>query len=327
MKFRKIFCGTTVFLVIFLATTGFAAPKVTPKSLKVIATLPNLITNLSKAPGDEISAIIATQGAIAYVGTIESSTVAPLTAPQIGGTDGFVAAIDSSGAPLWDLRLGTSQDDIATAVARDKLGNFWIVGASAKPASPAPAPVPEVGPVINVDGVKVDPTITQASVLSQLVVWKVAATGEIKGTYTYDTYGVILPEVITNSGSKFVITGSVGSDLGQQGFKVEFDGAGRFSKFVSNESAKPAASNVLSLKVGTGTIKSFVSNKPIAGVPSWKPKNPTPVAIKYAGSGALVSAYSLSGNVLAVTWQAGIGLVVLSEVGDGYGITIIAGLA
>ena len=122
MKFRKTLSTTATLLLIFATVTdsSFAATKTVPKQIKVVAARPNLVTNLSAAAGDQISAILTTSTAVAYVGTMESSTVAPYTAQQIGGTDGFIAVIDATGAPIWDLRLGTAQDDIATAVARDR---------------------------------------------------------------------------------------------------------------------------------------------------------------------------------------------------------------
>jgi hypothetical protein len=63
------------------------------------------------------------------------------------------------------------------------------------------------------------------------------------------------------------------------------------------------------------------------GIKNWKPKSSTPVLVSYSRSGAITSAYSLQGKVISVTWEAGIGFVALSELGTGYGITIIDALA
>ena len=328
MKFRKTLSSTAALLLLATANnSSFAATKAVPKQIKVVAARPNLVTNLSAAAGDQISAILTTSTAVAYVGTMESSTVVPYTAQQIGGTDGFIAVIDATGAPIWDLRLGTAQDDIATAVARDRAGNFWVVGVSAKPAAVTQTQTATDPQVINVDGVSVDPVTTPNSNLSQLVVWKVDVSGAIQATYAYDTYGVILPSAISYSGTKFIITGLVGSTISQQGFKVELDSTGHFSKFVSNKVEAPPTNQAVSIKAGTSTIKYFTSTKTIAGIKSWKPKIPLPVAVRYNRSGVVTSAYSLSGKVLSVTWQAGVGLVALSEIGTSYGISIIDGLA
>ena len=329
MKFRKTLSTTATLLLIFVTATysSFAATKAAPKQIKVVAARPNLVTNLSAAAGDQISAILTTSTAVAYVGTMESSTVAPYTAQQIGGTDGFIAVIDATGAPIWDLRLGTAQDDIATAVARDRVGNFWVVGVSAKPAAITQTQTATDPQVINVDGVSVDPVTTPNSNLSQMVVWKVDVSGAIQATYVYDTYGVIMPTAITYSATKFIITGLVGSTISQQGFKVELDSLGHFSKFVSNKVVALSTSQVTSIKAGANTIKYFSGVKTITGIKSWKPKVLTPVVVSYSRSGAISSAYSLPGKVLSVSWQAGVGLVALSEIGNSYGISIIDGLA
>jgi hypothetical protein len=329
VKFRKTLSSIAAVLLLFIPTTtpSFATNKTLTKLVKVVAARPTLLTNLSAAPGDQISSIIATSTAIAYVGTMENSAAAPYTAPQIGGTDGFIAVIDSTGAPIWDLRLGTQQDDIATAVARDKAGNFWVVGVTAKPVATPITPTTSDSQGINVDGVVVDPVTTPNSSLNQLVVWKVDVNGAITATYIYDTFGVILPSAITYSGSKFIITGLVGSTIAQQGFKVEVDSNGQFSKFVSDKTPIKSASGVLVLKVGAGTIKFFNASTSILGIKNWKPKSSTPVLVSYSRSGAITSAYSLQGKVISVTWEAGIGFVALSELGTGYGITIINALA
>jgi len=331
VKFRKTLSFAAIFFLLIIATTNSstAATKVVPKPIKVVAAKPNFITNLSSAPGDQISAIITAPKMVAYVGTMESSTVAPYTAPQIGGTDGFIAAIDATGVPIWDLRLGTTQDDIATAVARDLDGNFWVVGVSAKPpvSQPTPTPEPSANQPINVDGVSVDPVTTPTSTLGQMVVWKVSSSGVITATYTYDTYGVILPSDISYLQGKFLVTGFVGSLISQQGFKVELDATGNFSKFVSNKTSLTPNNKVVTIKAGLGTIKYFPATKVIAGIKSWKPKTALPAIVRYSHSGAITAAYSLPGKILSVSWRVGIGFVALSEIGNNYGITIIDGVA
>ncbi len=51
----------------------------------------------------------------------------------LGGSDGFISALDIHGTHLWNLRLGTAGDDVATAGYIDAQGNIWIAGASAIP--------------------------------------------------------------------------------------------------------------------------------------------------------------------------------------------------
>jgi hypothetical protein len=65
---------------------------------------------------------------VAIVGTVESGLVNIVTSPTLGGSDGFISALDKTKKLVWNLRLGSSSDDIATAVTKDREGFFWVVG-------------------------------------------------------------------------------------------------------------------------------------------------------------------------------------------------------
>ena len=46
----------------------------------------------------------------------------------LGGVDSWVSAFDSSGVNVWSLRVGTTEDDVATAIAADSKEQIWVAG-------------------------------------------------------------------------------------------------------------------------------------------------------------------------------------------------------
>ena len=70
------------------------------------------------------------------------------------------------------------------------------------------------------------------------------------------------------------------------------------------------------INAGSYTFKSFISKTTIIGIPSWKAKTPTPVVLEYNKAKTLKAAYALKGNITHRIWQAGTGLVVISDLGS-----------
>ena len=286
---------------------------------------PTLITKLSGGAGDQIAAMAATATEIAFIGTIESTTASELiSAPALGGSDGFISSITPAGAHLWDLRLGGAGDEIATAIVRDKVGSFWIVGSSTKPQLPVATSAIDTQSV-NIDGIAVDPISTPTNSLTQLTVWKVSLTGSLLATYSCDAGGLVAPDSISFDGTNFIINGT----LEDQRFSTKISQSGEFAKLsilsiLSKTSSKaPAVPAIQILKAGTGSVKSFISKGAIAGIPSWKPKSAIPVLIEYNKAKAITRASYFQGKVIAVTWQSGVGPIVITERSDGYGISIL----
>ncbi|MGL5131637.1 MAG: SBBP repeat-containing protein, partial [Planktothrix sp.] len=50
------------------------------------------------------------------------------TLPLIGGSDIFVAKLDTSGNPVWAKNLGGSKDDFTTGISTDSAGNVYLSG-------------------------------------------------------------------------------------------------------------------------------------------------------------------------------------------------------
>jgi len=307
-------------LLLFLITLSLINPaQAVTKAIKVMPVTPTLITKLSGSAGDQISAMATTATEIALIGTLESTTATDLiTSPALGGSDGFISSITPAGAHLWDLRLGGAGDEIATAIVRDKVGSFWIAGSATKPVIPvATSPIDTQS--VNIDGIVVDPISTPTNSLTQLTVWKVSLTGALQSTYSIDAGGLVAPDSITFDGTNFTITGA----LEEQRFSTKISQSGEFSKLVKISSKAPISPSIQTFKAGTGSVKSFISKGAIAGIPSWKPKSSIPVLIEYNKLKAITRASYFQGKVIAVTWQSGVGPIVITERSDGYGISIL----
>ena len=307
---------------IALALSFTSTAEAVTKPIKVLPVQPNLITNLSGSKGDQISAITSATAQIILVGTLESTTTSVLNnSSALGGSDGFITSLSPTGDHLWDLRLGGATDDIACALVRDKTGSIWIAGASAKPTAAPTTPVPDTSS-INIDAIDVDPISIPSNTLTQIILWKVSLLGQLQATYTYDFGGFVAPNSLAFDGTNFTI----GGVLENQSFSLKVSELGEFSKLIKTNVKKESPVSIQTLKAGTGTMKSFISKTAITGIPSWKPKSPIPVLIEYNKAKAITRASYFKGKVIAVTWQAGIGPIVITELSEGYGINIL-GLA
>jgi hypothetical protein len=98
--------------------------------------------------------------------------------------------------------------------------------------------------------------------------------------------------------------------------------AGGFSGFNTKAKETAKASATITLAAGVNVFKSYLSSGAIKGIPSWKPKSAIPVIIKYTKKGTLLSASYLPGNVAAVIYQSGVGVIAITERSD-YGVVIL----
>ncbi|CAB4754400.1 unannotated protein [freshwater metagenome] len=281
-----------------------AAIRVTPAKAPITAISP-------AGSGDQISDFTVNPTVIAIVGTIESGLTNLVTAPSLGGSDGFITALDKSKVRLWDLRLGSSSDDIATAITKDKSGYFWIVGATSKPIETTTSIIDTA--TLNLDSVVVDPVTTPINSLNRLVIWKVGVTGQLAETYYFDVDGMVAPSVINFDGTNFKVTGNITKDLVTQQFSISLDQSGSFSELTLGKIAAVKPPAIATIKAGVNNLKSFISKTTIIGIPSWRAKSPTPVIVKYTKAGKVLAANSFTGKVKKVLWQSGIGAVVLVE--------------
>ena len=300
----------------------------TPAAVAAVKVVPSkpAITAISPAgSGDQISDFALNSSLLAVVGTVETGLVDLVTSPTLGGSDGFIAALDKSKSLLWNLRLGSSQDDIAKAITKDKEGNFWVVGATSKPLETATAVIDNSA--TNLDSVSVEAATTPANTLNRLVLWKIGTTGQLLQSYFYDVDGLISPTAISISGTTLKVIGNLSKELVTQQFTISADLTGAFSalKLGKIPTVKPPA--IETIKAGTNKITSFISKTTIIDIPSWRAKVPTPVIVKYTKAGKALAANSFPGKVKKVLWQSGIGTVVLVEVNSDNQIHLLANMA
>lgn len=291
-----------------IAPTQAAVKKVVAKPITVLVARPLVSTTLSGSAQDQILGATSSPNSIVITGVIESTT-------PVGGTDGFLTSYDAKGKINWSLRLGTAADDFASAVTRDQLGNFWVVGASAQGAGAiAQSANP---PLLNPDGVVADTNTVADPTPKILTLWKVSATGTLLASYTYQSLLGIYPRILTATSAGLTASGALSDGTS---FTVSISTLGVFSNFAS---ATVKAINPVAITItpaGSSTFKSFISSTTIVGIPSWRPKSSIPVVLQYAKVPILKAAYSLKGTMNFVLYQSGMGLIVIADQGTNYAL-------
>jgi hypothetical protein len=290
-------------LLVLFTYSANAAP--VSKVVKVVAAKPIATITLSGAAGDQFFGVTTSPESIVYVGTVESGTTIAL-----GLSDGYVSAISPTGTRQWELQLGTALDDIATSILRDKVGNYWVLGATSQPIPPVVIAPP--APSLNPDSATVE-TTTAPVTFNRALLWKLSNSGALLATYQYDSPQELYPKTLTLGATALTITGDLADG---SSFSLQSDFNGVFTGFAPLTIKSAVAPAITITKAGTYTYKSFISKGAIIGIPTWKPKTPTPVIVEYNKANTLKSAFSLKGNVTNRIWQAGIGLVVISDLGS-----------
>ena len=307
-----------------LAVTANAATAATPvaKAIKVLPVKPFRITTLSGSAGDQIAAFTTTPISIVLAGTVETSSAT--TGATGGNSDGYVQALDYSGASQWSLHLGGAGDEIATAIVKDKAGGFVVAGAaSAAPTASAPAPV-DTGVVTNPDGVTLEPISTPKNSLTQLTIWRVSAIGQLLSTTAIDAGGVVDPTSLVATATGFTLSGKLYQGASASQFSTSINASYQLAPLAIKSIVKDVAPPAITIiKAGTMLYKSYLSHGVIKGIPSWKPKSDIPVVIGYNKLAVLKSANYLQGKVMGLQWQSGKGLLILTERSDGFGLTLI----
>jgi hypothetical protein len=300
------------FSILVLAISLSSTEPASAAAIKVLPSKPAITAISPAGSGDQISDFSLNSSLVAVVGTVETGLVDLVTAPPLGGSDGFISAIDKSKKPLWNLRLGGLQDDIAAAITKDKAGNFWVVGATSKPLDTVTPALDNS--TVNLDSVAVEAVVIPTNTLNRLVLWKIGEAGDLSQTYFYDVDGLIAPTAISISGTTLKIIGNLSKELFTQQFTISADLAGVFSELKLGKIPTTKLPAIETIKAGTNKITSFISKTTIIDIPSWRAKVPTPVIVKYSNVRKALAANSFPGKVKKVLWQSGLGTVVLVEV-------------
>ena len=314
----KFWVFTLVISFSLISPAASAAVKVLPSKPAITAISP-------AGSGDQISDFALNPTSIAVIGTVEAGLTDLVTTPTLGGSDGFIANLDKNKKLIWNLRLGSANDDIATAITSDREGFFWVVGATSKPLDSATAVIDSSA--VNLDSITVEAATNPKNTLTRLVLWKISASGELSQTFFYDANGLIAPTAVLISGTSLKITGNLTQELVTQQFSISADTAGVFSGLKLGKVITPKPPAIETIKAGTIKITSFISKTTIIDIPSWRAKKPTPVIVKYTSKGKALAANSLPGKVKKVLWQSGIGAVVLVEVNSDNQIHLLSNMA
>ena len=313
----KFWVLTLVISLFIISPTASAAIKVLPSKPAITAVSP-------AGSGDQISDLALSSNLLAVVGTVETGLIDLVTSPTLGGSDGFISTFDRSKKLIWNLRLGSSSDDIATAVTRDREGFFWVVGATSKPVETTTVTIDTSA--VNLDSVTAENAVTPQNALNRLALWKIGSNGEISQTYFSDVNGLIAPTAITLSGASLKIVGSFTEEAQTQQFSISASLTGEFSEIKLGKILTPKPPAIARIKAGPNRITSFISKTTIIDIPSWRAKKPTPVIVKYTNKGKALAANSLPGKVKKVLWQSGIGAAVLVEVNSDNQIHLLSNM-
>ena len=90
--------------------------------------LPFLSTTISGNDNDEIIGITSTKKNWIVAGNLVGDFIGTTHLNPLGEVDSWVSAFDSSGVNVWSLRVGTTEDDVATAIAADSKEQIWVAG-------------------------------------------------------------------------------------------------------------------------------------------------------------------------------------------------------
>ena len=405
---KKVFL---IFLLVF-SLQPLSATAAVMKSSKSILELPYL-------KADEISDISLTPVSIVLTGTTESASSTWIGGTLGGLSDGFIANYSSLGAPLWNLRLGSVANEIATSSAIDIDGSIWVVGAGT--AITTPTPLAAQGKALNPDNVVLDPVQPASTPINRIKLWQVTSTGNLLNTFEFTSENIILPKKILIAGTNLIILGDSYEKSAVRAFYISATKTGVFSPIVkygikstqinsalSNSDgsitvvgssadlllkAKPLSkADAVTLKISTSgvlqqvaraTLKSttrtwnsittgllqggkvsysnkteaaitkfsalskptwnvrylskspalvassknswatFISSGVIKGVPTWKPKNATPVILELGKKGEVISSYTLSAPAVVIAANNEIGTVVITDSGVSFGLVVI----
>ena len=279
---RKIVLGIALTLLAISPVSAVTKAPVVP----IVLTTLNPMISANFSGGDQVSQLLTSPAGFFLLGTLESTTFPLVVGTPLGGSDGFITALNPQGSKLWDLRLGTAGDDVATAGCIDSLGDIWVTGSSAVLVAGSAA-APE---------------------LNRLTVWEISPAGILLNTFSKDLANVDIPTAIAPKGVNYLIQG-VSSLIGQPTFTVSLTPLGKIGtlKNSSIAPAKPAKSYSATSSAYGWTIN---QTKPVLTRRSLKNKS-------------LKGIYSLQGVPISLQYQVGLGVVLLSQGDSKYYVTVI----
>ncbi len=233
--------------------------------------VPFLSTTISGNENDEIIGITSTKknwivaGNVVgdFLGTTPLNQPDPLT--PSGGLDSWVGAFDSSGANVWSLRIGTTEDDVATAIAVDSKKQIWIAGlaqsdknstviatteSSSTTVEAPPIQTPIQTPTVqtfNPDSVTAQTVKPIRKDLKFLTVAQIDKNGTLNNRFVaaLKNYGYVTA-IIPDSSGVFLIGIEITKSGGERSFMQSLSSTGEFGqKYYFGKSATTLNSGVL----------------------------------------------------------------------------------
>ena len=183
--------------------------------------------DLTYTGNEQVSDLLLTPTSISIIGTTENATSSWISGNLNGRSDGFISTFSSTGAPLWNLRLGGANSEIATSAAVDSDGSIWIVGASAQAVNKTPVPTPTK--VLNPDNVVIEPLPGSATTLNKLNLWQVSSSGQLLASYETQTAAIMNPQKLIVTSTGLAIFGDFYEKNIVKGFFVSASKAGVFN--------------------------------------------------------------------------------------------------
>jgi hypothetical protein len=262
------------------------------KSTKPIIELPYL-------KADEVSDISLTPVSVVLTGTTESASSTWISGSLGGLSDGFVVSYSSLGAPLWNLRLGSSANEIATSTAIDIDGSIWVAGAGTAITTPTPSTTQ--GKALNPDNVVLDPLQPSNTPLNRIKLWQVSSTGNLLNTFEVVSENIIHPKKLLISGPNLIIVGDIYEKSAVKGFYITATKTGVFSPIIKYGIKSTQINSALSSSDGSiiavgSSGDLLLKTKPISKIDA--------VTLKISATGLLQQAARATLKSTARTWSS-----------------------
>lgn len=262
------------------------------KSTKPIIELPYL-------KADEVSDISLTPVSVVLTGTTESASSTWISGSLGGLSDGFVVSYSSLGAPLWNLRLGSSANEIATTTAIDIDGSIWVAGAGTAITTPTPSTTQ--GKALNPDNVVLDPLQPSNTPLNRIKLWQVSSTGNLLNTFEVVSENIIHPKKLLISGPNLIIVGDIYEKSAVKGFYITATKTGVFSPIIKYGIKSTQINSALSSSDGSiiavgSSGDLLLKTKPISKIDA--------VTLKISATGLLQQAARATLKSATRTWSS-----------------------
>ena len=252
--------------------------------------IPFFSTTISGNQNDEIVGITSTKKNWVVAGNVVGDFLGTTPLNPLGGVDSWVSAFDSSGANVWALRVGTSEDDLTTAIAVDSKEQIWIAGlaqsernptALVEPESSSPSTEPQPTQPTPPTETPTVQTLNPDTITAQIVkpirkdlkfvtVTQVNKSGVLINRFaaTLNNFGYVTA-IIPGSAGVFLIGIEITKSGGERSFLQSLSSAGEFGKkYYFGKAATTLNSGVLNKdKTLTlvGNSAEVISKKPVVG--------------------------------------------------------------